>query len=149
MKRALLLIVLPALLAALALAQTPGASSNPDQTIKGCLGGSDGNYTVTEDGTSHIFKITTTTVDFKQHLGHDVTLIGHRASAAGSAASSAAGSAESDNSLAVTELKMISDAASVLTPFGLVRQNLAMLKLVNRRSWKSRMKGIFAQRVAS
>jgi hypothetical protein len=46
MKRALLLIVLPALLVALGFAQTPAASTNPDQTIKGCLAGSDGNYTV-------------------------------------------------------------------------------------------------------
>ena len=50
---------------------------------------------------------------------------------------------------ALAELKMISDAASVLTPFGLVRQNLSMLKLVKRRSWKSRMKGIFAQLLTS
>jgi len=50
---------------------------------------------------------------------------------------------------ALAEIKMISDAASVLTPIGLLRQNLALLKQVNRRSWKSRMKGIFAQRVAS
>jgi glycosyltransferase involved in cell wall biosynthesis len=49
---------------------------------------------------------------------------------------------------ALSELKMISDAASVLTPIGLVRQNLDMLKLVRRRSWRARMKGIFAHRVA-
>jgi glycosyltransferase involved in cell wall biosynthesis len=50
---------------------------------------------------------------------------------------------------ALAELKMISDAASVLTPFGLIRQNIAMLKLVNHRGWRRRVKGIlFAQRVA-
>jgi len=117
MKRAFLLIVVPALLVALAFAQTPAASINTDQTIKGCLGGSDGNYTVVEDSTGHIFKITTNSVDFKQHLGHDVTLIGHRASGASSAAA--------DNSFAVTELNMISEhcaaaaavpAAAVSTP---------------------------------
>ncbi len=101
MKRALLLIVVPALLVALGFAQTPGASINTDQTIKGCLGGSDGNYTVVEDSTGHIFKITTNSVDFKQHLGHDVTLIGHGASGASSTAA--------DNSFAVTELNMISE----------------------------------------
>ncbi|MGA7630348.1 MAG: hypothetical protein WCB11_06255, partial [Terriglobales bacterium] len=90
MKRAFLLIVLPALLVAMAFAQTPAASSTPnqttdqttDQTIKGCLAGSDGNYTVAEDGTGHIFKVTASSVDFKQHVGHEVTLIGRRASAA-------------------------------------------------------------------
>ena len=101
MKRAFLLIVVPALLVALGLAQTPAASVNTDQTIKGCLGGSNGNYTIMEDGTGHISRITTSSVDFKQHLGHDVTLIGHKASGASSTAA--------DNSFAVTELNMISE----------------------------------------
>ena len=102
MKRAFLLIVVPALLVALGFSQTPAPSVNTDQTnIKGCLGGSDGNYTVAEDNTGHTFKITTSGVDLKQHLGHDVTLIGHRASGTSSAAA--------DNSFAVTELTMISD----------------------------------------
>jgi hypothetical protein len=117
MKKAFLLIVVPALLVALGFAQTPAASINPDQTIKGCLGGSDGNYTVVEDGTGHILKITSSSVDFKQHLGHEVTLIGHRASGASSAAA--------DKSFAVTELNMISEhcaaaaaapTATVITP---------------------------------
>ncbi len=34
---------------------------------------------------------------------------------------------------------------AVLTPLGMITQNLKLLKQVNRRSWKSRMKGIFAQ----
>ena len=122
MKRAFLLIVVPALLVALGFAQTPAASINTDQTnIKGCLGGSDGNYTVVQDNTGHIFKITSSSVDLKPHLGHDVTLIGHRASGVSSAAA--------DNSFAVTELNMISEhcaaaaaaaaaapAASISTP---------------------------------
>jgi hypothetical protein len=102
MKRAFLLIVVPALLVALGFSQTPAPSVNTDRTnIKGCLGGSDGNYTVAEDNTGHTFKITTSGVDLKQHLGHDVTLIGYRASGTSSAAA--------DNSFAVTELTMISD----------------------------------------
>lgn len=116
MKRAFLLIVVPALLVALGFAQTPAASINTDQTnIKGCLGGSDGNYTVVQDNTGHTFKITTSGVDLKPHLGHDVSLIGHRASGTSSAAT--------DNSFAVTELTMISEhcaaaaaTAAVSTP---------------------------------
>jgi glycosyltransferase involved in cell wall biosynthesis len=50
---------------------------------------------------------------------------------------------------ALAELKMISDAASVLTPFGLVRQNIAMLKLVKHRGWRGRVKTLFAQFSAS
>jgi glycosyltransferase involved in cell wall biosynthesis len=49
---------------------------------------------------------------------------------------------------ALAEIKMISDAASVLTPVGLVRQNFKMLSLINRRGWRARMK-VFAQRLAS
>src|ERR1039458_771181 len=111
MKRAFLLIVVPALLVALGFAQTPAASVNTDQTnIKGCLGGSDGNYTVAEDNTGHIFKITTSSVDLKPHLSHDVTLTGHRASGASSAAA--------DDSFTVTELNMISEhcAAAAAAP---------------------------------
>src|ERR1700733_9354565 len=59
MKSAFLLIAVVALLVALGLAQAPAGSPNPDQTnIKGCLGGSDGNYTVVEDNTGHLFRIT-------------------------------------------------------------------------------------------
>jgi hypothetical protein len=118
MKRAFLLIVVPALLVALGFAQTPAASTNTDQTnIKGCLGGSDGSYIVVQDNTGHTFKINTSSVDLKPHLGHDVSLIGHRASGTSSAAT--------DNSFAVAELTMISEhcaaaaaapAATVSTP---------------------------------
>lgn len=118
MKKVFLLMVIPVLLAALAMAQTPAADSKTDQSnINGCLGGSEGNYTVAEDNTGHIFKISTSSVDLKPHLGHDVTLVGQRGSEAGSAADA--------NSIAVTELKMISEqcaaaaaapAATVTTP---------------------------------
>jgi len=104
MKRVFLLIVVPALLVALGFAQTPAASGNTDQiTIKGCLGGADGNYTVAEDNTGQTFKITSSSsVDLKPHLGHDVRLIGHKASGAVS-------SGAAENSFAVTELNMISE----------------------------------------
>jgi hypothetical protein len=118
MKKTFLLIVVPALLVAMVFAQTPAPSINTDQTtIKGCLGGSDGNYTVVEDNTGRIFKITTSSADLKPHLSHDVALIGHKASGVSSA--------PPDNSFAVTELNMISEhcaaaatasAAAVSTP---------------------------------
>src|ERR1700674_1737476 len=112
MKKVFLLMVVSGLLVTRGFAQTPNAGGNADQAnVKGCLGGSDGNYTVAEDGTRQIFKITTSSVDLKPHLGHDVTLIGHKAS--GAASSGAA-----DNSFAVTELSMISDhcAAAAVAP---------------------------------
>ena len=116
MKKAFLIIVVPALLVALGFAQTPAASSNTDQTnIRGCLGGSDDNYTVAEDNTGQIFKITTSSVDLKPHLGHDIKLVGHKASGAVS-------SGIADNSFAVTELSMISEhcAGAAATPVATV-----------------------------
>src|SRR5580704_16544233 len=112
MKRVFLLMVVSGLLVTLGLAQTPDAGSNTDQAnVKGCLGGSDGNYTVAEDGTRQVLKITSSSVDLKPHLGHDVNLIGHKASGAAS-------SGADDNSFAVTELNMISDhcAAAAVAP---------------------------------
>jgi len=111
MKRALLLMVVPALLVALGFAQTPATSVNTDPTsIKGCLAGSDGNYTVVQDNTGHVLKIATSSVDLKPHVGHDVTLIGHKASGESPAAA--------DNGFAVTEVNMISEhcAAAAAAP---------------------------------
>ena len=116
MKRLFLLIAVSALLVTLGFAQTPTAGSNTDPAnVKGCLGGSDGNYTVVEDGSRQIFKITTSSVDLKPHVGHDVKLTGHRAS--GPVSSGAA-----DNSFAVTELSMISEhcAAAAAATVGAV-----------------------------
>jgi hypothetical protein len=96
MKRVFLLIVVPALLVAMGFAQVSAASGSADQmNVKGCVGGSDGNYTVLENNTSKTFKITTSSTDLKAYVGQDVNLTGHKA-----------GNAE--NSLAVTELNMIS-----------------------------------------
>jgi hypothetical protein len=112
MKRVFLSIVVPALLVAMGFAQAPAASGNPDQiNIKGCLSGSDGNYTVAENSTGKIFKITTSSNDLKAYVDQDVNLTGRKGSA--------------ENSIAVTELNMISEhcsaaaaapAATVSTP---------------------------------
>jgi hypothetical protein len=110
MKRVFLLIAVPALLVTLGFGQTPAAGSNTDPAnVKGCLGGSDGNYTVTEDGSRQIFKITTTSVDLKPHVGHDVKLTGHKASGAVS-------SGAADNTFTVTELSMISEHCAAAVP---------------------------------
>jgi hypothetical protein len=106
MKRVFLLIVLPALLVVLGFGQTPAASSNTDQiNIRGCLGGSDSNYVVGEDDTGKIFKITTSSADLKAYLGQEVRLNGTR-------------EATAENSLAVTEVNMISEhcTAAAATP---------------------------------
>jgi hypothetical protein len=103
MKNLFLLIAVPALLVATGFGQTPASSSNTDQSsVKGCLAGSDGNYTLAEDGTTRTFNISSTTVDLKPHVGHDVELLGQKANVPTSSGSP-------DNSVAVTGLNMISD----------------------------------------
>jgi len=103
MKRVLLLIVASALLVALGSAQTPAASGNTEQlNIKGCLGGSDGNYTLAEENTGRVFKLTSSSADLKTHLGHQVRIIGQNATVAVS-------SGAAENNFAVAELNMISE----------------------------------------
>jgi hypothetical protein len=103
MKNVFLLIVVPVLLVTFGFGQTAAPSSNTDQaSVKGCLGGSDGNYTVAEEGTTQTFKITSSAVDLKPHVGHDVEVIGQKTNVA-------TGSGSSDNSVVVTGLNMISE----------------------------------------
>jgi hypothetical protein len=109
MKKIFLLILVPVLLVTLGFGQTAVPSSNADQaSLKGCLAGSDGNYTVAEDGTTQLFKITSSTVDLKPHLGHDVEIIGQKANAA-------ANSGSSDKSVIVTGVNMISEHCATAT----------------------------------
>lgn len=103
MKRVFLLMFVSALMVTFGFAQTPDAGSNTDPaTVKGCLSGSEGNYTIAEDGTRQIFKVTSSSVDFKPHVGHDVKLVGHKASGSVSAG-------PADHSFAVTDVSMISE----------------------------------------
>ncbi len=108
MKNIFLLIVAPVLLVTLGFGQTPAPSSNTDQaSIKGCLSGSDGNYTVAEDGTTQTYKIASSTVDLKPHVGHDIEVTGEKTTATSSGLS--------DNSVAVTGVNMISDHCATPT----------------------------------
>jgi hypothetical protein len=65
MKRVLLVMVVSAMLVTLGLAQTADTSSNTDHPadVQGCLGGSEGNYTVVEGDTGQLFKITRSSID--------------------------------------------------------------------------------------
>jgi len=107
MKNILLLTLVPVLIVTWGFGQaassktTATATTTEQASIKGCLAGSAGNYTVKQDGTPQSFKITTSTVNLKPHLGHDVELTGKRVSAPGFGVT--------DSTLAVTALTMISD----------------------------------------
>jgi hypothetical protein len=108
MKNVFLLIVAPVLLVTLGFGQTPAPSNNSDQaSINGCLSGSDGNYTVVEDGTLQTYKITSSAVDLKPHVSHDITVIGQR--------TTVASSASRDNNVAVSAVNMISDHCATAT----------------------------------
>jgi len=103
MKNLSLFIAAPVLLVTLGFGQTPTPSSTPEQaSIKGCLGGSENNYTVAQDGTTQTFRITSSTVDLKPHLGHDVEIIGQTTNVAPS-------SAPADNTVSATGVNMIAD----------------------------------------
>jgi LPXTG-motif cell wall-anchored protein len=107
MKSVFLLIVIPVLLVTLGFGQTP-APNVEQASIKGCLGGSADNYTVAEDGTTQTFRITSSTVDLKPHLGHDVEIVGQTANVAPS-------SGPADNTIIVTGVNMISDHCATAT----------------------------------
>jgi hypothetical protein len=113
MKNVFLLVAAPVLLVTLGFGQTPTPSSTPEQaSIKGCLGGSENNYTVAQDGTTQTFRITSSTVDLKPHLGHDVEIIGQTVNVAPS-------SGPADNTVSATGVNMIADhcaTAAASTP---------------------------------
>jgi hypothetical protein len=102
MRNLFLPIVIAVLLVTSGFGQTPAPSASADPaSVKGCLSGSDGNYTLAEDGTTQTFKVTSSAVDLKPHLGHDIAVTG--------AKTMATSSGVSDNSVAVTAVSMISD----------------------------------------
>src|SRR5208282_4764605 len=110
MKNVFLLIAAPVLLVTLGFGQTPTPSSNPEQaSLKGCLGGTENNYTVAQDGTTQTFRITSSTVDLKPHLGHDVEIIGQTANVAPS-------SGPADNTVSATGVNMIADHCATAAP---------------------------------
>ena len=108
MKNVFPLIVVTALLVTLGFGQAPapGASADP-ASVKGCLSGTDGNYILAEDGTTQTFKISSSTVDLKPHVGHDIAVTG--------AKTTATSSGVTDNSVAVTAVNMISDHCASAT----------------------------------
>ncbi len=91
--------------------KTPtGAGS--ETTVQGCLGGSDGNYTLTDkNGTS--FRLTADTAKLSEHVGHEIKVTGTASSASASPSGGTAGgtmgqpSSASQQAIQVTSVKHI------------------------------------------
>jgi hypothetical protein len=129
MKKLLVLSSIALLYASLGLAQdssaqpsaqspnsTPTSSSGTSGTIQGCLSGSEGSYTLTQDSTGTVFKLVGSTDKLtdklKEHVGHEVAITGQMAGDSGSATSPSSGSSDSNTStgstLQVSDVKMVS-----------------------------------------
>jgi hypothetical protein len=78
--------------------QTPVGTGNA--TVQGCLSGSDGNYTLTDDnGTA--YQLTGNTAKLIDHVGHEIKVMG-TTGAASATGSSDSGSTMGNNSSAQT-----------------------------------------------
>jgi len=96
MKKILFLLPTTILATTLAIAQntpnssntqssTPAQSAPSDQTgntMRGCLGGSTGNYTFTDSHTGTVYNLTGSTEDLGSKVGHEVEITGQLASSA-------------------------------------------------------------------
>ena len=81
--------------------QSAGAASG-SQTVEGCLGGSSGNFTLTDkNGTT--YQLTGDTAKLSEHVGHEVKITG----STGSAGSATGSSGSSGQSLQVSSVKHV------------------------------------------
>lgn len=76
-------------------------------TVQGCLSGSDGNYTLTDDnGTA--YKLTGNTTKLSDHVGHEMKVMGTTTAASASGTSGTMGNNSSSQTLQVSSFKHIS-----------------------------------------
>jgi Protein of unknown function (DUF5818) len=98
--------------------QSPDMSQSPTQagkaaeaagtSVEGCLGGSAGNYTLT-DSSGKTYQLAGDTSKLGEHVGHDVKITGTVASAAAGAAAAAGGATPT---LTVKKVKMVSSTCT-------------------------------------
>jgi Protein of unknown function (DUF5818) len=82
-----------------------GTSGN---SVEGCLSGSDGNYTLT-DQTGASYKLTGDTAKLSEHIGHEVKITGTKSSASATGASDTMGqTGGAQQSIEVTSVKHVS-----------------------------------------
>jgi hypothetical protein len=88
--------------------QTTPANAGSEQSVQGCLSGSDGNYTLmVKNGTS--YKLTGDTAKLAEHIGHEIKVTGTVSSASTSpnTDTSAGTTASSGGEIQVTSVKHI------------------------------------------
>jgi uncharacterized protein DUF5818 len=90
--------------------QTSSAQSGKQSKIQGCLSGSEGNYTLT-DKSGNTYQLTGDTTKLKDHVGHEVQVIGNVSGSSSGAASSKT-SATGGASIDVSSIKHISETCS-------------------------------------
>ncbi len=136
MKKILMMSSVALLGCAMAWAQDPAAygqsgtghgSTDPQASMKaenggmvqGCLGGSDGNYTLTQNSTGTVYKLNADDSKLKDHVGHEVAVSGttktdNSASSAGSGSTTSGSSSGSmgGSLIDVTHVKMVSSTCT-------------------------------------
>jgi hypothetical protein len=91
--------------------QSTGSSAQVG-TVRGCLGGADGGYTLTQDQSGTMFRLVGSNDQLKSHIGQEVLVTGQlpnaspAPSAAGESGSSA--SSTSGNVIQVSDVRMVS-----------------------------------------
>lgn len=83
------------------------ATSTGSQTsVEGCLGGSDGKYTLTDkDGKT--FSLTGDTSKLAEHVGHEVKITGTESAGGAGASGASAGMSNSQSTLEVSAVKHV------------------------------------------
>jgi len=102
--------------------QSNQAGSSPSDragTIQGCLSGADGNYRLAQDQTGTTYKLVGSESQLKKHVGHEVMITGQMSPGSAAAASDQAnspagayGGASGDNTVQVSDVKMVSKHCS-------------------------------------
>jgi hypothetical protein len=122
MKKLFLFTVLGLLCASFGWAQQQAdqssASSVQVGTVRGCLSGSDGNYTLAQDSSGKMFRLVGNDDQLKGRIGQEVLVTGQLTAGASAAdqsdgsAKSSAGSSASGNMVQVSDVKMVSQTCN-------------------------------------
>jgi len=113
MKKTLTLTAILLLVMAVGVAQdtaTSAGTQSSEQSIRGCLSGSEGNFTLTADG-GQTFKLSGDDAKLKEHVGHMVEIKGMPEQASSDASAASSGSSAASN-FAVNDVQMIAETCT-------------------------------------